>query len=352
MSATGPTGIDLSADQRPKIVAVLITTWILAFLTVSLRFTARILVKAGLWWDDWVVLSSLSPATNLCTNKHADVRHGLGLHLWAAPPGSVSAFLKSLVIAELFYVAATVAIKLSILLSYRRSFRVPHVQKATTFVAWIVFAWALACILIVCFQCIPLQGYWDKSIPAKCGVNNRDYFLGKSIPDTVTDIGILMIPMRAIWELHTTRTQKTILTLTFLMGGLVIVISIIRLVCLMSVDLSSEDITWNFVPYLIWTCVELNIGTVAACLPCLRPVYTYFREKTGLSGSRPSAGSFPNPQGKICSGRTPWRLFSDDDEYRYGDQVPMQAGGGITVHHDYLVQTKSASRSGGDVPSH
>ncbi|PYI17554.1 hypothetical protein BO99DRAFT_337541, partial [Aspergillus violaceofuscus CBS 115571] len=270
MSATVPTGIDLSADQRPKIVAVLVTTWIIAFLTVSLRFTARTLVKAGLWWDDWVVLSSLSPAANLrdMLNQHADVRYGLGLHVWAAPPGSVSAFPKSLVIAELFYVAATVAIKLSILLSYRRIFRVPHVQKATTIVAWIVFAWAFAYrSSFVCLQCIPLQEYWDKSIPAKCGVNNRDYFLGKSIPDTITDVGILMIPMRAIWELHTTRTQKTSLILTFLMGGLVIVISIIRLVCIMSVDLSSEDITWNFVPYLIRTCVELNIDTVAGNPP-------------------------------------------------------------------------------------
>ncbi|RAH82423.1 hypothetical protein BO86DRAFT_399064 [Aspergillus japonicus CBS 114.51] len=264
--------------------------------------------------------------------QQQDVRYGLGLHVWAAPPGSVSAFPKSLVIAELFYVAATVAIKLSILLSYRRIFRVPHVQKATTIVAWIVFAWAFAC--------------------GKCGVNNRDYFLGKSIPDTITDVGILMIPMRAIWELHTTRTQKSSLSLTFLMGGLVIVISIIRLVCIMSVDLSFEDITWNFVPYLIRTCVELNIDTVAACLPCLWPIYTYCRERMGLSGSYPSAGSFPNSEGQICSGRNRWRLFSDEDEYRYGDQVPMQAGEGITVHHGYLVQTESATCSGGDVTFH
>ncbi|PYH85219.1 hypothetical protein BO82DRAFT_248742, partial [Aspergillus uvarum CBS 121591] len=177
----------------------------------------------------------------------------------------------------------TVAIKFSILLSYRRVFRIPYVMHATAGVAAVVSAWALACALIVCLQCIPLQGYWDKSIPAKCWVNSRDYFLGKSIPDTVTDLCILAIPLKPIWELHTNRMQKFVLTLTFLVGGLygvlnadcianVTVISIIRLVCLLRVDLSSEDITWNFVPYLIWTCVELNVGTVAACLPCLRPL--------------------------------------------------------------------------------
>ncbi|PYI33850.1 hypothetical protein BP00DRAFT_319229, partial [Aspergillus indologenus CBS 114.80] len=270
-----PAGIDLSADQRPTIVGVLIATWVLASLAVALRFTARSIAKAGLWWDDWsshsVVFLLL---VNACSSEHlcTDTQHGLGLHVWVAPADSVSTFLKALVIAELGYVATTVAIKFSILLSYRRVFRIPYVMHATAGVAVVVSAWALACVLIVCLQCIPLQGYWDKSIPAKCWVNSRDYFLGKSIPDTVTDLCILAIPLKPIWQLHTNRMQKVVLTLTFLVGGLVTVISIIRLVCLLRVDLSSEDITWNFVPYLIWTCVELNVGTVAACLPCLRPL--------------------------------------------------------------------------------
>lgn len=77
---------------------------------------------------------------------HIDIHHGLGLHVWVAPAGSVSIFLKSLVVAELFYVITTVAIKASILLSYRRIFRVDYVKKATTAVALVVFAWALACV--------------------------------------------------------------------------------------------------------------------------------------------------------------------------------------------------------------
>ncbi|RAH67561.1 uncharacterized protein BO66DRAFT_473380 [Aspergillus aculeatinus CBS 121060] len=157
-----------------------------------------------------------------------------------------------------------VAIKFSILLSSRRVFQIPYIMHATAGVAVAVSAWALASVLIVCLRCIPLQVYWDKFIPAKCWVNSRDYFLGKSIPDTVTNLCILAIPLKTIWQLHTNRMQKVVLTLTCFMGGLVTVVSIIRPVCLLRVDLSSEDITWNFVPYLIWTCVKFNVGTVAA----------------------------------------------------------------------------------------
>ncbi|PWY64969.1 hypothetical protein BO94DRAFT_540919 [Aspergillus sclerotioniger CBS 115572] len=200
-----------------------------------------------------------------------------------------------------------------------------------------VLAWAVACVLIVCLQCIPLRGYWDKSVPAKCGVNEKDYFLGKSIPDTVTDLFILVIPMHPIWHLHVNRMQKLVLTLTFLIGGLVTVISIIRLVCLLEIDLSSEDITWNFVPYLIWTCVELNVGIVAACLPCLRPIYIWLRKKAGYSTGS-SGSERPTPGTNRKSSRSGW---SGRDEY--GDQVPMH---GIKFRQDFLVQTTTASDRG------
>lgn len=59
MSSAVPAGIDLSADQRPKIVGVLVSTWVLSALAVLLRFAARCLAGAGLWWDDWMVLLSL-----------------------------------------------------------------------------------------------------------------------------------------------------------------------------------------------------------------------------------------------------------------------------------------------------
>ena len=82
----------------------------------------------------------LEPACKL------DIHHGFGMHVWVAPSGSVSQFLKSLVVAEIFYCITSVAIKLSILLSYRRIFPVDYMKKATTAVALMVFAWAIACV--------------------------------------------------------------------------------------------------------------------------------------------------------------------------------------------------------------
>lgn len=49
----------LDANQGPKVDAITIFAFTLAVVGVSLRFLARGLTKASLWWDDWLVLAAL-----------------------------------------------------------------------------------------------------------------------------------------------------------------------------------------------------------------------------------------------------------------------------------------------------
>ena len=49
----------VQANQGPKVDVISITAFTLAAVAVFLRFLARILTKASLWWDDWAVLTAL-----------------------------------------------------------------------------------------------------------------------------------------------------------------------------------------------------------------------------------------------------------------------------------------------------
>jgi hypothetical protein len=49
----------LNAGQGPKVDAIAIICFSLALVAVILRFLARVLTKASLWWDDWTVLAAL-----------------------------------------------------------------------------------------------------------------------------------------------------------------------------------------------------------------------------------------------------------------------------------------------------
>ncbi len=51
-----------STFQHPETLAIrgsIIATWILAFIAVALRFIARRLSKAGLWYDDIMIIPAL-----------------------------------------------------------------------------------------------------------------------------------------------------------------------------------------------------------------------------------------------------------------------------------------------------
>lgn len=47
------------------------------------------------------------------------------------------------------------------------------------------------------------------------------------------------------------------------------VVGIVRLVVVAQLDLS--DATWNYVPVVNWSTVEMNTGIICACLPVIAP---------------------------------------------------------------------------------
>lgn len=61
------------------------------------------------------------------------------------------------------------------------------------------------------------------------------------------------------------------LAVIFMLGCFVSVVSVLRLVHLMRVDLNSNDYTWKMKEVLLWSVVEVNVGLVCACLPSLKP---------------------------------------------------------------------------------
>ena len=70
------------------------------------------------------------------------------------------------------------------------------------------------------FHCYPIQGYWDKTIGAKCTINDQKYFGGSVTTHLVMDIIILAIPVPYIHKLQMSIYQKISILGMFLCGGL------------------------------------------------------------------------------------------------------------------------------------
>lgn len=205
--------------------------------------------------------------------------------------------------------------KFSILALYWRLFKVAHIKIAVYVVAVVVTCWGVAVLLIICLQCIPLRGFWDKTIQATCGVDDYKFFIGNSIPNILTDFALLSIPIRPVWKLQVAKSQKVTLTLMFLMGGFVTATSITRLVYLMNLDLKSPDFTWNFGVTQIWTCVELHAAIISACLPCLRPIISLFLPSfvQGFSTQRSGRNAYKPDVYALASKKSDKALLTDSN---------------------------------------
>ncbi|KAH6887135.1 hypothetical protein B0T10DRAFT_407061 [Thelonectria olida] len=281
-SSSAPAGVDLSEDKRPVIIAVSVTTWVLAFLTLMMRVVGRRIKGLNLWLDDWFIVAALIAALGHVIGMagYATSR-GVGQHVWAGKPDATYAWALGLFMAEIFYTLTLWLTKLSILAFYWRSFGVWRSMRWPIWaLAAIVSSWGIALLLVTILQCSPTRAAWarydpDNPLPASeyhCRIDQMQFFYGNAVPTIVTDVMLMLLPLPYVWRLHLPAGGKLALSGIFLVGIFVTVVSVIRLVLLLRTDLVNPDITWNFVSVGVLTIVEGNIAVVCACLPFAKPV--------------------------------------------------------------------------------
>ncbi|KAH6664782.1 hypothetical protein F5X68DRAFT_225559 [Plectosphaerella plurivora] len=277
-----PADLDLTESRVPEILGSLATTWTFAVIAVGLRFLARRLKNNPLWIEDFLVAASLVFASiHVWTSIGFMVPHGTGKHVWVGPPEAVKVWAIGLFISEITYTLNLATVKFSTLAFYWRIFGSNssiHIPIWTLF--GIVSAWGIAVLGVSIFQCWPIHAFWQQYDPINpmsptdftCGVNLNQFFNGNSIPNIITDALVVMLPIPYVWKLQLPGPQKFAVIFIFALGAFVTIISAVRLVFILRVDLASPDITWNFCDAIIWTNAEGNLAIVCCCLPSLKPL--------------------------------------------------------------------------------
>ena len=112
-----------------------------------------------------------------------------------------------------------VAIKISILQLYRSIFPGRGFTITNSVVGAGVIAWGIAVILVSIFQCNPVRGAWDLTVPATC-ITLPKFYLGNAVPNIAMDVIILALPIPNVWTLQMSIRQKYVVSGLFLLGGL------------------------------------------------------------------------------------------------------------------------------------
>ncbi|KAL8894385.1 MAG: hypothetical protein Q9207_008509, partial [Kuettlingeria erythrocarpa] len=114
------------------------------------------------------------------------------------------------------------------------------------------------------------------------------------VPNIVIDFSIILLPLPLVWRLKLSRARKIGLSGVFLLGTFASIISIVRVHA--NTSLKTTDPTWEYVPVMIWSTVEGNVGVVCACCPVLAPLVRrcFGRSASTTPRSSKNPPSLPN----------------------------------------------------------
>jgi hypothetical protein len=110
-------------------------------------------------------------------------------------------------------------VKLSILAMYRQIFPTSFVMVGSYVLGGIVLTWWIAVTLIALLQCRPLPMLWDVFITDGTCMDRIQLFLGNAIPNIITDVLILGLPLSGVLRLQISLSKKLGISGIFLLGG-------------------------------------------------------------------------------------------------------------------------------------
>jgi hypothetical protein len=236
----------------------------LTVITIGLRFFARLYSHTPLRWDDWFALATVvsDPPDSMLSFSSANtfswiqpfallspifdlvqISQGFGRHQIVAlktEPQKLETYGFNLYIILLFYNPGLALFKFSFLAFYIRLFPFIRWLRYSCYgLAALITLWAVGNEFGLIFRCNPIKANW---IPTAGTCTPIEVIIKtQSIPTIIFDTAILALPVRLIWGLQMARPARIGVITVFLLGGIVTIISIIRLVVFLNSN--GEDIT-------------------------------------------------------------------------------------------------------------
>ncbi|KAF4995980.1 hypothetical protein FDECE_12606 [Fusarium decemcellulare] len=185
-------------------------------------------------------------------------------------------------IGQVLYAACLGFIKLSIVIMIQRIFRTAGrwFRIATWVAASICVCWMLYTMLIGFLICLPVQSAWGAAVPERCG-NHITAYAAVAIIDIVSEVIIVLLPMKLVYDLQMNKAHKIGLVAVFGAGIVTITFSCVRLYYVYNIDF--DNITRSYAEASISSILQSGIAVMIASSPLLRPVFDRTAKLFGLS---------------------------------------------------------------------
>lgn len=244
-------------------------------IVLMMRLFSRGVVIRAFGKDDWAMFAAWCCTVVYLTFLGIAVRFGTGLRNAQQKPEWLTPALKYVIAIEVIYYIIIYLIKISILLFYLRLVAGRTAKDTfrllTACTVGFLTAFLFASLVTVFTQCSPLEKAWKPIEYLNKGscINTTAFFYSTSVINIATDVWVLGLPIKLVWNVHRARIEKFALIAVFTMGSFACIASCIRLYTIKVFTLSSDQL-YDAVPINIWSMIEINIAIICASVPALK----------------------------------------------------------------------------------
>ncbi|KAI9695978.1 MAG: hypothetical protein M1820_008319 [Bogoriella megaspora] len=233
-----------------------------------LRSYVRLRVKRTWILEDWFVAIAWAGTVAYSGLVAATFSHHGGEHAWDITKEQAKQAAYWFNIATIEYALIICATKLAVLWLYRRVFspvRYSVFDLSIIGLSIIVTIFYVTTFFIKIFECTPRAKIVDKSISGTC-MDTAAILNASGLFNTITDIVILLLPIKAVWTLNVKTEKKIVVVLVFTFGSFAPIFSLIGFVFRLIIS-GNPDTTWNQPVLLLWALAELTAGVLCVCFP-------------------------------------------------------------------------------------
>ena len=231
-------------------------------------------------------------------NNHPVAVHvgGAGRHLLTLDPPAITTALQLNTALQLVCPLTTSLSKMSILCLFYTIFGATSERYRTAIRATFILCLAtlLVQVIIPFANCKPFSATWTLGAESACAINGLYLWKYLSIPNVVTTIVVVCIPIPALYKLQVSAATKFGLAVVLSVCVCGVVAALMRFESFLAVK-SFNDFSYEQVTPLCWTVAESGTYMVAGVLPTLRPLMRRLlggvRFEKILTGRFRSAGS-------------------------------------------------------------
>ncbi|KAK6519474.1 hypothetical protein TWF281_003308 [Arthrobotrys megalospora] len=264
-------------DQQTVTLTVIVLFWLIS--SISLRFYSRFKygAQSGPLLDDWLVLvATIACIAYACVNLYAFLYAGFGRFTYDLTIQQFDECLKLFIVNFTTFAIANTAVKVSVLVLYRRIFdsMQTNMRRVVYFLIVFVIIFCPISLAAQAVTCKPFHAFWSLELRAdpntKCSNGAAGSYAVGAIR-TILDVVIFALPLKHIWDIKNFSMRKKIaITSIFTLGLVACAASILKLA--LYHEFLEGDLTRSIFNAVVAEALEYTSAIVAACVPALLPM--------------------------------------------------------------------------------